>query len=269
MVNDMGRYVGMLDAALETALTTALAGVDDRRLALLYSAGLDSALLARMCQDAAHSPLLLCLGTVESKDRRFVERSRPYLDLPIRFLLINEEDVADVLPTARNLLQQAGVFSDFEKLNRIHLSIGVGVYLAARFVHEQGVNVLVSAHGADSLFAGFNRYKRVPREELDATLERDVGEALRTGLARDRAMTDPFSIRLVAPFLAPDVIELGLDIPTRLKLGKRGNKLVLRELARRRGLPQFIARRPKKSMQYSTGIWPLVRELEESGSSLI
>jgi asparagine synthase (glutamine-hydrolysing) len=263
----MDRYVEMLDVALETALTTALAGVEDRRLALLYSAGLDSALLARVCQDAGHSPLLLCLGTEASKDRRFVERSSPYLDLPIHFLPVDEADVAAVLPAARDLLQRAGIFSDFEKLNRIHLAIGVGVYLAGRFAHRQGIDVLVSAHGADSLFAGFDRYRRVPREELAATLERDVGEALRTGLARDRAMADPFSIRLVVPFLAPGVIELGLDIPTRLKLGSRGNKLVLRELARRRGLPEFIARRPKKSMQYSTGIWPVVRDLEQSQPS--
>jgi asparagine synthase (glutamine-hydrolysing) len=256
----MEHHAHRLSSVLEGAIVDALSPYRASRLALLYSAGVDSALLAKICQDVGHRPLLLSIGTAESKDRSVVERSRASLDLPVEFVTVGEKQVVDAIQPTYRLLERAGVFTDFETLNLIHLSVGVGGYIACQIANERGITCLISAHGADSLFAGFNRYKRVPGEELQATLAHDVQEAISTGLVRDRSITDAFSIDLVAPFLDPKVIELGLEIPTRLKLGPKGNKLVLREVARLRGLPGFIARRPKKSMQFSTGFWKIVKQ---------
>lgn len=259
--SDIATYAILVGTALEGATVASLAQIGDEDLALLYSAGLDSALLAKICQDVGHRPLLLSLGTQQSKDRRFVERSRSHLELPIEFVTVDTDDIAQAMPVTRDLLREAGVFSDFTKLNRIHLAIGVGTYLACQAARQRGIRHLLSAHGADALFAGFDRYHRVPAEELAATLERDVRTAIRTGVARDQAVTDAFSIQLVTPFLEPSVVELGLRIPIEHKLGPEANKLVLRDLAQQRGLPDFIARRPKKSMQYSTGVWRIMRDL--------
>jgi asparagine synthase (glutamine-hydrolysing) len=255
-------WAARVGTALEEAITALLTRAGPANLGLLYSAGLDSALLARLCQDLGYVPLLLSLGTDRSRDREFVERSRAYLDLPVEFIAIGESDIARALVPVQELLQRAGVFSDFEKLNRIHLSIGVGIYLACRAAQNREIKLLLSAHGADALFAGFDRYRRVPRHELSDRLQRDVEEAIQTGLTRDQAVADAFSITILAPFLEPRVVEVGLAIPAQLKLGPRGNKLVLRELARQRGLPGFVARRPKRSMQYSTGIWTVLRGLQ-------
>lgn len=268
--SNIATYATLVGTALEGATVASLAQVGGGNLALLYSAGLDSALLAKICQDAGYRPLLLSFGTDRSKDRRFVERSRPYLELPIEFVTVDTDDIAKATPITRALLREAGIFSDFTKLNRIHLAVGVGTYLACQAAHQRGIQHLLSAHGADALFAGFDRYHRVPTEELATTLEQDVQAAIHTGVARDRAVTDAFTIQLVTPFLEPSVVDLGLRIPIEHKLGPEANKLVLRELARQRGLPDFIARRPKKSMQYSTGVWRIMRELrrrqEESTS---
>jgi asparagine synthase (glutamine-hydrolysing) len=251
-----------LGAALEAAIDTALTEVALDRLGLFYSAGVDSALLAQLCQDRGIAPRLLCLGTKYSKDRRAVNRSRAHLDLPIEFITITKEEIAQVLPLVESRLASAGVFSDHAKLNQIHLTLGVGTYLACRAAHQRGVRWVLTAHGADALFAGFDRYRRMSRKSLPATLEEDVRSAIDTGLSRDQVVADAFDIEILAPFLAPGVVDLGLRIPLALKLGPQGNKLVLRELARQRGLPRFIVRRPKKSMQYSTGISRLVRELQ-------
>ncbi|MGD1992152.1 MAG: asparagine synthase-related protein, partial [Anaerolineae bacterium] len=220
--------------------------------------------LAKLCQDRGISPRLLSLGTRYSKDRRAVERSRSHLDLAIEFVTVTRDDIAQALPVAKRRLEEADVFSDHVKLNQIHLSLGVGTYLACQAAHERGLRWVLTAHGADALFAGFDRYRRMPRQTLPATLEEDVQSAIHTGLVRDQAVADAFGIQILAPFLAPDVVALGLEIPVALKLGPRGNKLVLRELARQRGLPRFIVHRPKKSMQYSTGISRMVREIQRT-----
>jgi asparagine synthase (glutamine-hydrolysing) len=183
------------------------------------------------------------------------------LDLPIEFIEVSEDDITRAIPITHNLLREAGIFSDFEKLNLIHLSIGVGMVLACQAAQQRGVGLLLSAQGADALFAGFDRYQRVPPEDLEATLKEDVEETVSTGLVRDRAIADQFSARIVAPFLDPTIIELATRIPTAFKLGPQGDKLVLRELARQRGLPEFIALRPKKSIQYSTGIWRMMKQI--------
>lgn len=252
----MGHYVALLDAALEEAVVTTLAQAEGASLALMYSAGVDSALLAKLCQDAGHAPLLLAVGTDRSKDREFVDRSRSHLDLPIQFIAVGEDNIAEAFPTVRNLLLEAEIAPD-----RMHLSLGVGTYLACQVVSRRGIELLLSGQGADALFAGFHKYQRVPLEELPAVLERDVQNALRNDFARDQAIAASFSIEFAAPFLTPSVVELALSIPADLKLGPRGNKLVLREVARQRGLPEFIAGRPKKAMQYSTGIEKVVKRL--------
>ena len=263
-MSDLQAYATRLGQALEAAIAAALADGAVDRLGLFYSAGVDSALLARLCQDQGLAPRLLSLGTKYSKDRRAVERSRSHVDLQIEFVTITAEDVAQALPIAKGRLEDAGVFSDHAKLNQIHLTLGVGTYLACRAAHQRGMRWVLTAHGADALFAGFDRYRRMSRRTLPATLAEDVQSAIDTGLLRDQVVADVFDVQLLAPFLAPDVVSLGLEIPLALKLGPRGNKLVLRELARQRGLPRFIVRRPKKSMQYSTGISRVVREIQRS-----
>ena len=258
-MTEMRRYATTLGAVLEEAVAATLAQAEGGSPALLYSAGVDSALLAKVCQDAGYTPLLLSLGTARSKDREFVDRSRPYLDLPIQFITVGEDDIAEVLPTVRDLLQGARITPDL-----MHVSLGVGTYLACQVARQDGIGLLLSAQGADALFAGFHKYRSVPRERLPAVLERDAQKAMHTDFLRDRAVAAAFSIAFAAPFLTPSVVELALTIPVELKLGPEGNKLVLRELARQRGLPEFLAQRPKKAMQYSTGIQRVVRRLEKA-----
>lgn len=255
-MTEMQGYVAQLNRVLEEAVTGVLEHAQGAGSGVLYSAGVDSAVVAKLCQDAGHTPLLLCVGTERSKDRAFVERSQAHLDLPLRFVTVSEADVAEALPAVRDLLLGTDITPD-----KMHLSLGVGTYLACQVASQAGIGLLLSGQGADALFAGFHKYKRVPLEELPAVLERDARNAGRRDFVRDQAIAATFSIAYAAPFLAPSVVELALAIPPELKLGPAGNKLVLRELARRRGLPEFIAQRPKKAMQYSTGIEKVVTRL--------
>lgn len=253
----MEQYLVRLDAALKEAVASAVSEGDRSHLGVLYSAGLDSALIAKFCQDLGYTPLLLAVGTDRSKDRPFIERSRPHFDLPIRFVTVAENQIDDALPAVEDCLLAAGITPDI-----MHRSLGVGTYLACQAAGETGIGLLLSGQGADALFAGFQKYQRVPLDELPAILARDVQSAAARDFARDQTIAAAFGIEFAAPFLAPDVVDVALAIPPELKLGPDGRKLILRELARRRGLPDFIAQRPKKAMQYSTGIERVVRRLE-------
>ena len=70
---ELEHYANVLGKALHEAVEATVARTQPDRLAILYSAGVDSAVLARVCQLAGHAPLLLCVGTSDSRDREFVD----------------------------------------------------------------------------------------------------------------------------------------------------------------------------------------------------
>jgi asparagine synthase (glutamine-hydrolysing) len=59
------------------------------------------------------------------------------------------------------------------------------------------------------------------------------------------------------PFGAYQIAEFALALPVELKIEKRADtlrKLVLRKTAENMGLPPSVTEKPKKAVQYSTGI---------------
>jgi asparagine synthetase B (glutamine-hydrolysing) len=59
------------------------------------------------------------------------------------------------------------------------------------------------------------------------------------------------------PFASFDLVEFALSLPVELKIENNADtlrKLVLRKMARDAGLPASIVDKPKKAVQYSTGI---------------
>jgi asparagine synthase (glutamine-hydrolysing) len=66
------------------------------------------------------------------------------------------------------------------------------------------------------------------------------------------------------PFAAYQVARFAVDLPIELKIQpKKGEqrKLLLRNVARNLGLPQAIVDRPKKAVQYSTGVSKSLRKI--------
>jgi len=71
-------------------------------------------------------------------------------------------------------------------------------------------------------------------------------------------------IKLAAPFLDPDVVELALSIPAALKVREFGGELVGKYILRRAAesvVPAGIAWRDKKAMQYGSGVWAALGRL--------
>jgi asparagine synthase (glutamine-hydrolysing) len=99
-----------------------------------------------------------------------------------------------------------------------------------------------------------------------------VRESYRVNYERDHMICVDAGLELRLPFSDLPLIKWGLSIPPRLKFsGGPGSprKLVLRSLARRIGLPEEISMRPKKAIQYSTGVNNALRKIaRREGKSL-
>jgi asparagine synthase (glutamine-hydrolysing) len=100
----------------------------------------------------------------------------------------------------------------------------------------------------------------------------DVKQSYRVNYERDHKVCMDAGLELRLPFSDLPLVEWGLAIPPHLKLsGGPGSprKLVLRSLARRLGLPEEVSLRPKKAIQYSTGVNTALRKLAKREGKLL
>ena len=85
----------------------------------------------------------------------------------------------------------------------------------------------------------------------------DVTNIFESNLERDLKITSYFDIELRLPFASFDVAEFALTLPLECKMEPKEDtlrKLVLRKVALNVGLPSVLVDKPKKAVQYSTGI---------------
>ncbi|RLI17591.1 hypothetical protein DRO49_03450, partial [Candidatus Bathyarchaeota archaeon] len=95
-------------------------------------------------------------------------------------------------------------------------------------------------------------------------LFRDVAESYEVNYARDYKVCMDQGVEVRAPYTDLEVIELGLSTPIGLKLSRDGGrKLILRRLAEKLGLPERIAWRRKRAIQYSTGVSTALRRISK------
>jgi len=85
----------------------------------------------------------------------------------------------------------------------------------------------------------------------------DVAVIHETNVERDEKICGYHDVELRIPFGAFEVAEFAMSLPTPLKLERKADslrKLVLRRVAENLGLPREIVDKPKRAVQYSTGI---------------
>jgi asparagine synthase (glutamine-hydrolysing) len=143
----------------------------------------------------------------------------------------------------------------------------VPLYIASTEAKSRNINMLLTGQGADELFGGYHRYKEIIKKSTAALHEAivaDVSRLPRRDILRDNTVADAAGIKLAAPFLDPDVVELALSIPAALKVREFDGELVGKYILRRAAesvVPAKIAWRDKKAMQYGSGVWAALGRL--------
>jgi asparagine synthase (glutamine-hydrolysing) len=101
-------------------------------------------------------------------------------------------------------------------------------------------------------------------DALHEAIVADVSQLPRRDILRDNTVAEAAGIKLAAPFLDPDVVELALSIPAVLKVREFDGELVGKYILRRAAesvVPAEIAWRDKKAMQYGSGVWAALGRL--------
>jgi len=240
-------YVEELDTRLEAAVRKTVDGV--KGFALLFSGGLDSSLLAKICVDIGMQTTLISVYMDGSSDAKVAREAAGFFDLPHVEKVIIEDEIKEYI----DLVSEAA-----STVNSLDISIGVPLYAALETASYTGFQLVICGQGADELFAGYQRYLKMDEIRLAQELKRDV-ETI--NIARDKAIAHSLNIDLITPFLDENVIKFGLEIPPALKIKDGVRKYILREVAKKRGLPKSIWSREKKAIQYSTGVDKKVKKI--------
>ena len=220
------------------------------RVALGFSGGLDSALLAKIASNLKEIKAF-CLGLEGSRDLEWGAKAANLLGLDAELYKVDAEDVEDA---CNRLL----AYSNFSALD---LSIGVGIELLARRAREEGYQTLMLGQLADELFGGYMRYQRALLSKgLDVAqnlMREDISSAEK-GLERDEYASAPY-VDLSLPYASKHLINYALNIHPKLKVDERIRKIVLKRVAEMLDLPKEIVEAPKKALQYSTGIAKVIK----------
>jgi asparagine synthase (glutamine-hydrolysing) len=118
--------------------------------------------------------------------------------------------------------------------------------------------------GADELFGGYDKVAKAPTDpRLEAdTVRGAVTETVRTlpeQLARDVPGLRAAGVDPVAPMLSDAVVEAALRLPSELLVSDRGERKYALRLAAREFVPDRVAFRQKKAVQYGSLV---ARELD-------
>ncbi|MDA4113082.1 MAG: asparagine synthase-related protein [Thaumarchaeota archaeon] len=239
---------GRLCTLLEESVARRVKG--RRRVAVSFSGGLDSSLLALLA--ARHAEVVLCSAYTESStDHGHTEKTAESLGLEHRGALIDGADAAEVvrsldLPFAPGPMDMAlwCLFSTTSKLAR-----------------ENGAELILLGQLADELFGGYMKYTLEARkDEVSAIrmMEHDVAASANGAFIRDELACSRF-IEVRFPFADDGVAGFGLALPLAYKIRGGERKAILRTAASMLGLPEEIVRAPKKAAQYSSGLSKLFR----------
>ena len=228
--------------------------------AVLFSGGVDSSLITALAARYVPDITLITVGFPGSNDVKWAPDAAQLLGLENSLILkiIDLDDVESTIPRVMEALETADPMA---------ISLGVPLYIACTEAKSRNINLLLAGQGADELFGGYHRYKEIAREgpsALHEAIAADVARLPKRDILRDNTVAEAAGVKLAAPFLDPDMVELALSIPAELKVREVDGELVGKYILRRAAenvVPAGIAWRDKKAMQYGSGVWAAMGKL--------
>jgi asparagine synthase (glutamine-hydrolysing) len=230
-----------------------------KEVAVAFSGGLDSTIIALLAKSSNANVHLIHVSLANQTEIQHARKAAEELKLPIHIHTYTEQNVKDVLPKVLMLVEEP---------DPLMASVGIPVFWTAEKAAEMDLHVMVAGQGADELFGGYKRYVdsylRYGSEKTQSMLFRDVLNMHKTNFERDSKICNFHGIDLRLPFVTCEIAEFALAMPLNLKMepsSHSSRKLVLRQVAKNIGLPQMVVERPKKAIQYATGVNRVLRKI--------
>jgi len=209
-------------------------------IAIAFSGGIDSSLLAQICKKAGMRVSLLTVGFHGSHDIVFSQVIALKLALPHKIKIMNRQDLKE---------RQEYIVNKLECRIISHLENCVAFLYLANLAKEAGIESILTANGCDELFCGYDRFRSV-YEGGSSQISKLIREKITSEL---HLMNEVQKIK--QPFLSEKFISFAMQIPIENKIKSCNDlirKHILRQVALSIGVPQEAAIKPKKALQYGS-----------------
>ena len=242
----------MRDALLEALDSTIRTMVSGKDVAVAFSGGLDSGVVAVLCKRYARSVRLYTVGVDGSYDVRESEELASALEMDWVHIPIDEGSLIDGL---RDTISMTGT------IDPIVLSFEVPLmYILPRMEEE----VILTGQGADEVFLGYSKYVGLSEDGLMAQLSDDYDKLFNVTRVHETRMADSYGKTVLCPFLEESVRAAVSEVPLD-DLMPHGDdrKVPLRDVAVALGHPE-IASKPKKAAQYGSGAMNMMKRIAKT-----
>jgi len=240
--------VSMYISLFEKQFTSYQKVYRDKKVGVLVSGGIDSSIVAFFAQKYFPEAVFLSLTTAKGVDEPFVKLLGEKLLRKAHFVEVNAQQIDEKQAEIVELLKNAQV-----EISPMQQALASVYYFLFQEAKTLGIEVIFTGQGPDILLAGYNKYKHLPLSEVKTQIAVDM-LLLETDDKRDGAMAKRWSIELKHPYLEPDFVEFTQTLPGELLIHENCEKYISRLVGEKIGLPEAIYDRPKKAMQYSTGV---------------
>jgi asparagine synthase (glutamine-hydrolysing) len=232
---------------------------DIDKVAVAFSGGLDSTVVAVLAEKCVSKVNLVTVGLENQPELLVAEKAAECLRLPLHLQTYTVADVERALERVLWLIEEPDVMK---------VGVAIPFFWTAEAASKKGCKVLLAGQGADELFGGYHRYLSDFRlggaQALQKSIFHDVALSYETNFQRDEPVCAIHGIDLRLPYVDREVVHFALSLPTNMKIDSADDSLrkrVLRQVARNLGIPDFVVNRPKKAVQYATGVDKALKEL--------
>jgi asparagine synthase (glutamine-hydrolysing) len=253
---------------LEELFTEAVGRIVPRGSGIAFSGGLDSALVARVAKNKGLEPELISVGLKGQQELEHAEKTAKSFGLRVTVRELSSSEILDSLSLVVEII---------ETTDPVIVGISVPIYFACQKAREMGLNYLAVGQLSDELFGGYGKFEEIALRDGVTTLGKEMFDSVVAASAKDFDPGDKLAVasglELCSPFAYLPFVEYALRLPASLRVkisdGNVIRKYVLRRLAARLKLPDSVVDRPKKAVQYSSGVQKvLLKEAKRRGMSL-
>jgi len=221
--------------------------------AAAFSGGLDSTLMAYAAKENGLRPELITVGLRGQAELEHARRVAKELGLDITVRELSPSEIIDRL---------GEVVETVESTDSTSVGHSVPLFFVCEVAEEMGMGHLLVGQLSDELFAGYGRFEELALNHRFQEAKKEVLRSVLAAATNDFEPGDKLALshrlELQCPFAYLPLVDYALSIPISLKLRLTDNgvvrKYVLRRLAASWKLPESVVNRPKKAVQYSSGV---------------
>lgn len=227
--------------SLETAITQKISGKD---VAVAFSGGLDSGVVAAIAKKYAKSVTLYTVGSDDSYDSIEADKGAKRLDLEIKHI-----DLDDIVENTAEMVNITGT------VDPVTVSFELPLFYICKNCERK---IILTGQGADEMFGGYSKYVGLNEEEFAEQRRKDIMKLFGTTIEHEAKVTKHFGKEAFYPFLDPKVLDAMSAFEVKEFMPGELRKEKLREIAKMSGLDYFADKR-KKAAQYGSGANDMLR----------